>query len=116
VAAGPRPLKTQEATLLRWCAESLPEPDRTNFKEQIAAACVEREERGHVDFGIPSSIAPVTSAAAINLWYDDLDGSRVDFIVSFVAGRLSWIDRYRIAGGDPEVVMPDVDRVRLYES
>ncbi len=113
---GPRPLKARETSLLRWCAESLLEPDRSNFTEQITAARVEREERGHVDFAVPSSIAPITSVAAINLYYDDLDGSRVDFIVSFVAGRLSWIDRYRIAGGEPELVIPDADRVRLYES
>jgi hypothetical protein len=92
----PRPLSARETALLNWCADSLSEPDRSSFKTQIPASRVSREEGGHVDFEVPDSLPPVAHTSAINLNYEDPDGMRVDFIVSFVAGRLSWIDRYRV--------------------
>lgn len=110
----PRPLTLREIALLTWCADSLSEPDKSNFKAQIALARVSREEGGHVSFEVPSSAPLVEETCAINLYYDDVDGTRVDFIVSFVAGQLSWVDRYRIIGGDPEITVPEVRCAHFY--
>lgn len=72
------------------------------------------EENGHIDFHVAPSVPPVSLMDGIELYYSDTDGTRVDLIVSFVDNRLSWIDRYRITGGDPEIKIPAVGRARLY--
>ena len=55
----------------------------------------------------------VLSRDGIDLWYLDDDDVRVEFLIGFAEGRLSWIDRYRLPGGDPTTNVPLVGDVHV---
>ena len=101
-----RPFSARERDLLLWCASLFPDPDKAHFEQQIAAGRVVREDGGGVSIDVPASVPAVVSRDGIDLWYSDDDGVRVEFLIAFVEGRLSWIDRYRLPGGDPATKVP----------
>jgi hypothetical protein len=93
----------------------LPEPDNVHFLQQIEAGRIVREDGGGLSIEVPASIPPVVSKDGIDLTYQDIDGVNVEFLIAFVDGRLSWIDRYRIPGGDPITKVPLVGQAHVSE-
>ena len=81
--------------------------------QQIAAGRVVQDDGGGLSIEVPASLPPVTSKDGIDLSYADPDGVNVEFLIAFVDGRLSWIDRYRIPGGDPIIEVPLVGDVHV---
>mgnify|MGYP003623129406 CR=1 FL=1 len=81
--------------------------------EQISAGRVIAEDGGGLSIDVPASVPAVSSKDGINLEYLDVDGVTVEFLIAFVDGRLSWVDRYRLSGGDPETKVPLVEQVRV---
>ena len=116
MAATPRPFNSRERALLTWCASLFPEPDNEHFLRQIAAGRVVREDGGGLSIEVPASVPPVVSKDGINLLYPDADGVNVEFLIAFADERLSWIDRYRIPGGDPIIKVPLVGDVQVSPS
>ena len=109
----PRPFYSNERDLLTWAASLFAEPDKDHFLQQIAAGRVVREDDGGLSIEVPTSVPPVLSKDGLNLTYADADGVNVEFLIALVDGRLSWIDRYRIPGGDPIIKVPLVGQVHV---
>lgn len=109
----PRRLTDGESALFGWCADRLSPPDGAALKEQLAECQVIDEDDGGLWFSVPLT-APAVARQGIDLTYDDVDGGRVAFIIAFVTGYLSWVDRYRADSAPLQRLIPAPAEVRSF--
>lgn len=95
-------------------ADAIEDPRaRRIYLEQLSNARIDSLDPGHDEFHVPSETPRIgESIEVIDAIYRDEDGARVNVIVHFSGGAISWAERYRDLG-EPIIRWPPSPGIAL---